>query len=194
MISVRTIGYAAGLALVIAFVSGAIALLITQNRSGSPGVEILLPTTTPTPELKVYISGSVAKPGVYDLTAGDGLADAIAAAGGANRDAQLSCINLALRVRDEAHVHVPGADEPCQAPAGEPSAIPEDNKIDINTATAAVLESLPGIGQVKARAIIDYRESSGPFRTTEELVNVKGIGLATYENIRELVYVSGSSP
>ena len=194
MITVRTITYIVGLVLVIGLVSGAIALLVTQNRSGTPGVEILLSTVTPTPQLKVYISGAVAQPGVYDLKAGDRLVDALAAAGGANKDAQLSCINLALRVTDESHVHVPGADEPCRSPAEEASPGPEDNRLDINTASAAQLETLPGLCQVKARAIIDYRESTGPFQAVEELMNVNGIGLATYENIRDLVYVNGNSP
>ena len=117
----------------------------------------------------------------------------IDAAGGAAEGANLSCINLALRVRDEAHFHVPGKGEPCQAPST--SSTPEENdKIDLNTAAMEQLETLPGIGPAKAQAIIAYREMNGPFQSIEEITKVRGIGPAIYEGIRDLVWVSGVSP
>ena len=75
--------------------SGAIALLATKSGSNNPGVEIMLPTSTPIPELKVYVSGAVVAPGVYDMRQGQRLVDAIEAAGGSTQGARLSCMNLA---------------------------------------------------------------------------------------------------
>ena len=195
MFSLKTVSSYILLALLVGAASAGIAILVDDRMSGSPGVEILLATATPTPELKVYISGAVARPGVYTLKVGDRLADAIAAAGGAAEDAQLSCINLAVRVKDEAHFHVPKAGEPCQpASTVGTSGGGDDSRIDLNSATAEQLETLPGIGKVKAQSIVDYRDKVGAFRSTEEVTEVKGIGPATYEAIRDLVFVSGPSP
>lgn len=192
MLSVKGLLFYSTLALFIAAVSAGIVLLVIDSRTGSPEVEILMPTSTPTPELRVYRSGAVAAPGVYGMKDGDRLVDAIAAAGGATLDAQLSCVNLAVRVRDEVHFHVPGLGEPCQ-PALRASPASRDDGIDLNAATAAELDALPGIGKVKAQAIVDYREKNGPFRTVEEIMDVTGIGPATFAGIRDLVYVTDGS-
>ena len=81
----------------------------------------------------------------------------------------------------------PEADPP--ASAAPPSAA-ERSLVDLNRATLEQLDALPGIGPAKARAIIAYRETNGPFRKAEDLLNVSGIGAATFEKLRELVYVS----
>ena len=193
MLSVKSIPAYVLVALTIAALSAGIILLVSDRSSGSPGVEIVLPTVTPTPDLKVYISGAVDEPGVYLMQEGDRLVDAIAAAGGATQGARLSCINLTLRVEDEAHVHVPGPAEACQPPSGSET-VREDLGIDLNTASAEELETLPGIGEAKAQAIIDYRESNGEFQSLEEIMEVRGIGPAIYESIRDLVHVDGVSP
>ena len=182
------------IALFIAAVSAGIALLVTKNGPGSPGIEIMLPTSTPSPELKVYISGAVGAPGVFIMEQGDRVIDAMALAGGATAGSRLSCINLAVRVEDEAHYNVPGAGEDCQAATSAADAHSEDTRIDLNTATLTSLETLPGIGEVKARAIVEYRESNGLFQATEDILEVNGIGPKIYESIRELVRVSGSAP
>ena len=194
MRSMKTLSLYRLLAIFIAALSGGIALLINEMRSDGPGVEVLIPTPTPRPELRVYVSGSVGAPGVYAMDEGDRLADAITAAGGVAEGARLSCINLALRVRDEAHIHVPGIGEPCQAVLGPAAAQNAEGKIDLNSANVGQLESLPGIGEVKARAIVVYRESNGPFKSVEEIVLVRGIGPPIYESIRDLVYVGEASP
>ena len=193
MLSIKSIPAYVLIALTIAALSAGIILLVSDRSSGSPGVEIMLPTVTPTTDSKVYVSGAVYDPGVYLMQVGDRLVDAIAAAGGATQGARLSCINLALRVDDEAHVHVPEPAEACQPPSGSETAR-EDVRIYLNTATAQQLEALPGIGTVKAQAIIDYRESNGPFRSIEEVMEVRGIGPAIYESIRDLISVGGMSP
>ena len=193
MVSIKTTSFYVLLALFIAALSAGTALLVREKWSGSPGVEILLPTTTPTPELKVYVSGAVAAPGVYGMKEGDRLEDALSAAGGATHDAQLSCINLAVRVRDEAQLHVPGTGEPCQ-PAFTAATTQDDSRIDLNTAAVEQLETLPDIGKVKAQAIVDYRERNGPSQSIYEVMDVRGIGPAIYEGIRNLVQVGGVSP
>ena len=188
MVSLRTVSFSPLVALFVAVVSAGIAILVNEGRSGSPGVEILLPTASPTPELKVYITGAVARPGVYTVQEGERLADTIIEAGGTTQDAQLPCVNLAVRVQDEGHYHIHGAGEPCQttptiATGGA------DARLDVNTATGAELETLPNIGPARAQAIIDYREREGPFRSLEDLIDVPGIGPAIYDSIKELVRV-----
>ncbi|MCE2462687.1 MAG: helix-hairpin-helix domain-containing protein [Dehalococcoidia bacterium] len=221
MFSIRAVSLYILLALFIAVLSAAAALLVIQSRSGSPGVEVLLPTATPAPNLKVYISGAVAIPGVYAMEEGDRLADAIEAAGGATYGPLPSCVNLAVRVKDEASYNVPDAGMPCQQPslpvmtttgegggsgvgatygvgsgAGVEAAAEQDSHpvMDLNTATVQQLIELPGIGPVKAQAIVDYREEVGQFKSIEEVMEVRGIGPATYEGIYDMVSVGGAPP
>ena len=184
--------------LVIALVIAAVALFLRGDDKAP--IQVLVPPPTASSqalpgELKVYISGAVANPGVYSLREGDRLADAISIAGGANADADLSAVNLAVRVEDEEHYHIPAAGE---APSGGvAAALPGssnpagtcDGLIDLNTASATLLETLPGIGEVRAAATVSYRTEQGPFQSVEEITSVPGIGPATYESIRELVTV-----
>jgi len=149
----------------------------------------------------VYVSGEVQRPGVYLLNPGDRLEDALAAAGGGTSDANLEAVNLANRVQDEAHYRVPRvgetpAPEPnaVSAPAGSQDLTGDDGQtltglIDLNTASSELLESLPGIGPVRAGAIVADRELNGPFLTVEQITRVQGIGATTYTNIRDLVTV-----
>ena len=193
MVSTRTALFYVLAAVLIAALSAGIGLLVGRGTSDNPGVEIVIPTATATPELRVYITGEVKAPGVYVVSGDDRLVDAIEAAGGTTNDARLSCINLALRLTDEAHFHVPGPEEPCQAtPSGDAST--NRDGIDLNTATVEQLETLPGIGVAKAQAIVDYRESNGPLKSIQEVMQVNGIGPAIYEDIRDLVYVEGGQP
>jgi competence protein ComEA len=160
------------------------------------------PPSTPLPDLRVYISGAVQNPGVYPVQPGDRLVDALKAAGGANPDAELTAVNLAQRVQDEGYYYIPRVGEtphPLPQFPGEPTsdAIPNDfggagpnnELIDLNTASLDALMTLPGIGPVKAQAIVDYREQHGPFASIEGLTAVSGIGPATFEKIRDLVTV-----
>jgi competence protein ComEA len=170
----------------IAALSGGIALLLRSEPD--PGIEVVLPTSTPIPELKVHISGAVRLPGVYAIRRGDRVQDVVNAAGGLLPDADVSAVNLARRVGDEEHLHIPSVgDAPLTTP--EP-----DRRIDINSASLALLQTLPGIGEVKAKAIIDYREGNGPFQTPTDIMRVDGIGLQTYQNIRDLIRVGPASP
>lgn len=147
-------------------------------------------------EIQVYISGAVTNPGVYRLQVGVRLVDALAAAGGATTEADLAAVNLARRVRDEGHYHIPRVGEaPRGGSGGEdgPGGAPDlsgDRQIDLNTASVDLLVTLPGIGPAKAKAIVDYRQRHGPFKSVDEIINVPGIGPSTYELIRPLVTVS----
>ena len=188
MITAKTVTIALLAAALAAALSAGI-VLIVKNGEGHPGVEIFLPTATPTPELQVYVSGAVDRPGVYAMRDGDRLSDVLGAAGGAGEEARLSCVNLAARVRDEAHYHAPGASEPCRNGDGPASEGTRPEGVDLNTASLAELETLPGIGPAKAQAIIDYREQTGRFGSVQQVMEVAGIGPATHESIRDLVYV-----
>ena len=180
----------------VAALSGGIAMVVVQNRSSDGGVEIVLPTLTPTPELKVYVSGSVSSPGVYSLNPGDRVQDALEAAGGPSGDADLDCVNLALRVEDEGRYHFPGEEDGCKPPLGEAGSEESDGGqqtqgglIDLNTASVDELKELPGIGDVNARAIVDHRELNGPFTDIEQVMEVSGIGPATFDGMKDLIVV-----
>ncbi len=158
-----------------------------------------LPPPSPTPApIVVYVSGAVVRPGVYALPAGARVNDAVGAAGGALPEADLVQINLARRVYDEEQVHIPRRGEPTRPPATRQPPPPPSAQgaatggsppVNINTATLAELDALPGIGPGYAQKIIEYRESHGPFQTIEEIQNVAGIGPATFARIRDLITV-----
>jgi competence protein ComEA len=152
----------------------------------------------PTTEVVVHVSGAVARPGLVTLRAGARVGDAIEAAGGPTDGADPSRLNLARLLEDGEHVHLPREGE--QLPAGwggsgghdgaEPSAGGGHGPVDLNRASAAELETLPGIGPAKAAAIIDHREQHGPFRVAGDLREVPGIGERTFQRLAELVTVS----
>ena len=96
---------------------------------------------------------------------------------------------MATLLTDEMHLHVPVFVE-TQVPTAPAEIGVTDDRIDINTASQTVLETLPGIGAVRAHAIVDYRETVGPFSTTLDIMNVQGIGPATFKDISHLIHVS----
>jgi competence protein ComEA len=166
-------------------------------RSLPQPVEIRAPTAAPSIEqspavLIVHVAGWVRRPGVYELQDGDRVIDAIEAAGGPRKGAELAGLNLAALLTDAQQVLVPRA-----APAGPAvPAAPADGTsgatpqlVNLNTATPEELETLPGIGEVLAGAIVAYREEHGPFTSVDQLIDVSGIGEVTLEEIRDLVTV-----
>ena len=173
--------------------------MFRDSSTGEP-FEITTPTppaeatAEPTTELRVYITGEVNNPGVYAVCEGDRLADVVTAAGGATDAADLTKVNLAIRVSDEQQYHIPKKGEVESRPPFVPQGTPTPDadasgKIDLNSAIAKLLETLPGIGEVKAQSIIRYRESNGSFSKVDDLLAVPGIGTATLEAIRDLVEV-----
>jgi competence protein ComEA len=153
-------------------------------------IEIEMPSPSPTEspaELAVYVTGAVANPGVYYLPEESRAQDALEAAGGPAANADLDRVNLAQRLHDGDQIYFPEIGEENPPITGVSGS--NDDLININTASAAELETLPGIGPVLAGAIVDHREANGPFSTIEELTNVRGIGQAVFGQIEELVTV-----
>ena len=156
------------------------------------------PATQPRKSTYTSAERSVTR-GVYPLRPSNRLQQALEAAGGATEDAQLEAVNLALRVQDEGHYHIPKIGETPTAALAQSTTGSQSTRsfkhricgglIDLNSASAAELESLPGIGPVRASAITGYREKHGPFLLVNELMNVSGIGPATHDSIRDLVSV-----
>ena len=145
---------------------------------------------TPTPAtINVYVTGAVKAPEVYALPLNSIVKDAIAAAGGATAEADLEHINLALHLSDQMQIYVPRKGEAAPPPNGGSAPEAPTGKININTATVEELDKLPGIGPSIAKAIIDYRTANGPFKTIEDINNVKGIGDALFAKIKDSITV-----
>jgi len=151
----------------------------------------LLPLPSPVP-LVVDVRGEVLRPGVYQLPLGSRVDDAIQAAGGFTLKAVRADINLAALLSDGQQILVPsqssgrtiGDPNLNSGPPGQAGEL-----ININTATLEELESLPGIGPVLAQGIIDHRDGNGDFLSIEEIMNVSGIGQATFDAIQDLITV-----
>ena len=178
----------------IAVAAGGVVLFLRDGDDGEP-VRIVPPPTVSSeisqaePELKAYVTGAVRHPGLYTIKAGDRLADLIDLAGGITDEADMQAVNLAVRVNDQDHWTVPMVGEPTVVLSNAVSIEPTSDKIDINTADATLLETLPGIGETRAQAIIHHREEHGPFKRVDDIVAVPGIGSATLEGLRDLVEV-----
>ena len=178
----------------IAAAAGGVALFLRDGDDGEP-VRIVSPPTVSAveireeAELKAYVTGAVRRPGLYTIHEGDRLADLIDLAGGITEDADMQAVNLAVRVNDQDHWTVPTVGESTVVPANAVSAESTNGKVDINTANAKLLETLPGIGETRAQAIIQHREEHGPFRRVDDIVAVPGIGATTLEGLRDLVEV-----
>jgi competence protein ComEA len=162
-----------------------------DERSAPP---IVIEDAAATLPVVVEVRGEVEAPGVYEVSPGARLQDAIAAAGGLTRDADLSTVNLARRLRDGELIVILARPAPGSTPtvpiadAGD-AGNPEDPRvrININAATAEELEALPGVGDVTAARIIAYREQHGPFRAVDDLIHVQGISDRTIDAFRDLV-------
>lgn len=179
---------------------------IAEDGSGfpEPGGQAGLPAYGEG-DMAVHVVGKVAAPGLYFLPPGSRIYDAVMLAE-PERDADLGRINLALPLEDGMQIRVPIIGKPSAweddalivraddnhdlwQESGQSQA-PAKGKININKATAAELETLPGIGPAYSQRIIQYREEKGGFRTTEDLLKVKGIGRAKMEELKDLVCCS----
>lgn len=138
----------------------------------------------------VHVAGAVKKPGLYPLGAGARFADAVAAAGGPTAKADLHLLNLAQLALDGMKVEVPtrGSAGAPGAPVAEvPTTAASPAVLSLNSADQAGLETIPGIGPVTAAAILQHRDEIGGFTSLEQLLDVSGIGPATYESMRDFV-------
>lgn len=153
-------------------VGGAVFLFRQTTLSNSTEIFI----SPPSPEITVYVEGEVVNPGVYMLEDGDRVEDAIEAAGGFTSDADRGAVNLAGSLRDGDQIRVYRAGD-----------VPQ--KVNLNTAEAWLLETLPGIGEVLAQRIIDYRNENGLFQQIEDLKKVAGIGPALLAKLKDKIAV-----
>lgn len=175
------------LALVV--LSAAVGLGILRGQA-SPTASVPLTdpeaTTGPAGELYVHVLGSVARPGIYVLDLDARLVDALAAAGGTTDDADLAAVNLARLLEDGEQIVVPTVGAAADAPGAAP---PGDDRVDLNTADQAALETLPRIGPALAERIIAWRDENGRFASVDDLLAVPGIGEKLLAGLRDGVRV-----
>lgn len=139
-------------------------------------------------ELYVHISGAVKNPGLYKMTPGSRIADAIDEAGGSLPDANLDAINLARKLNDEDKIYLPTVDEevPSEINSTTSSLSSSGSLININSADKSTLTNIPGVGDKTADKIIDYREKT-QFKSIEDIKNVDGIGDKKFENMKDFI-------
>jgi competence protein ComEA len=174
---------------------GVLWLAAATPPAGDTGLGALEPVALAEQEFVVHVAGRVVAPGLYRLPGGARVADALEAAGGALPDAVLDGLNLARMLDDGEQLSVPGraADTTATADTTDAPAVTSawrpDGTLDLNLATVADLEALPGIGPVLAQRIIDHREQAGRFRAVTDLRAVRGIGPKIFETLAPLVSV-----
>lgn len=154
-------------------------------------------------EIVIHITGAVKKEGIVYLKEGDRVIDAIEKAGGENKNADLSQVNLAYVLSDGQKVYIPTKNEKIQdfiVEAGTGSSTIQANnekntttekssKVNINTANEKELDSLPGIGPAIAQRIVDYRTENGNFNNIEDIKDVRGIGDSKYQEIKDNITI-----
>jgi competence protein ComEA len=157
-----------------------------------PAPAVVVQTATPRPSpvppspapIAVHVSGEVAAPGLYQFAPGARINDALRAAGGATADGDVQRLNLAARLADGQQLVVPRKSDLQAGTSPGPAARP---KININSASVAELDTLPGLGPVMAQRIVAHREQNGPFTSVDELRDAKLVNAATYDKIKDLV-------
>lgn len=152
-------------------------------------------------EIVIYICGAVKKPGVYQCRTGERVSHAVERAGGFKKNAS-ELVNLAEPLTDGQRIYIPTKKEVLESPQetgdladGQGSAdvsgsgMQRSSMVNINTADAAVLMTLPGIGESRAKSILDYRKEHGSFQSIEEIKNISGIKEGLFSQIQELITV-----
>lgn len=188
--AVRALGV---LALVVALVVG---FLVWRGRpraepvAADPAVTAVAaaPVSSPTTTIVVSVMGRVKRPGLVRLPQGSRVADAIEAAGGVEPGTDLGYLNLARKVVDGEMLAI-GVSPPPVPPGGGGGPPAGGGLVNLNSATVAELDTLPGVGPVLAQRIIDHRNRNGGFRSVEELRKVEGVGDARFEQLKDLVTV-----
>ena len=183
------------------------AAFVIESSSSSSSQDGQAPDeeATPPASVVVYVSGAVTTPGLVEIPEGSRVGDALTAAGGFDETADSSALNLARVVEDGEQIDVPTREERSAqesaatagpgsgAPSGSSASSPASSKtnglVNINTATQAELESLPGVGPSTAQKIIDDRTANGPFKKKEDLKRVSGIGEKKYASLESNITV-----
>ena len=176
------------------FILAGAMFIVIRLPSGEPIALQPVPTKAP---IQVHVVGAVVRPGLYSLPEGSRVQDAINAAGGLLSEADANTMNLAEKVEDGQQLQIgKGGLTASPTKAGSPFSViatpkggstPNPDLVDINTAGLDELESLPGIGPTAAQNIINYRNQHGPFQQIEDIMNVPGIGPATFNQLQDLI-------
>ena len=167
----------------------------TSSVFGAADTTTALPTGTVGAEmLVVHVAGAVQVPGVYRLGAGSRVLDAVKAAGGVAADSNADAINLAASLTDGERVYVPRVGDVAPivvsgGTGGSAAGHTASGPVNLNTATADDLDTLPGVGPATAASILAYRDQHGPFTSVDGLGDVRGIGPAKLDALRGLVTV-----
>ncbi|PWJ63287.1 competence protein ComEA [Rathayibacter iranicus] len=171
-----------------------VAVLLAGARAGGhertlePAVATSEPVAASAESLYVHVAGEVATPGLYVLSPGARVADALAAAGGFRESAERAAVNLARKVVDGEQIVVPAIGmAPAAAPGSASAGSAAGSVLSLTVATAAQLEDLPEIGPSTAAKIVAYREANGPFTSVDQLLEVPGIGEKTLSAFRDQV-------
>ena len=161
----------------------------SQDENSEPSKEMK------SAELVVDVKGAVKSPGVYVLMSDDRVIDAITIAGGYTEDADSTYINHAQKLADEMVIYVPKIGEEIdleqQTFVNSPTTENQtaNGKVNLNTASETELSTLPGIGPAKAKAILEYRQQNGRFKSLDDLKNVTGIGEKTFEKLKQYIEI-----
>ncbi|EGO7849927.1 helix-hairpin-helix domain-containing protein [Enterococcus faecalis] len=169
-----------------------------EETSLTTTAEVATDATKERAETMIYvdIKGAVKVPGIYQLKNQQRIWDALALAGGVSEEADTAQVNYAQKVKDQMIIYVPKKGEPVPQSLetlqeSAPAQQNQEEKINLNTATEAELQTISGIGAKKAQEIIRFRDEQGPFKTVEELKNVPGIGEKTVERLKDMLTVTG---
>lgn len=180
-------GFLLGIAVV-----GATILVVSPQRGQPMTLVTHTPNLTPDPTstpilIRVHITGAVNLPGVYTLAENARVEDAIQAAGGLQENSDPQFLNLAATLEDGQRIFIPPTQDMTLTTDGRGLAVEMSSLININTASFAELDNLPGIGEVKAQAILDYRQKNGLFTALEDLMKVDGISQSLFETLKALI-------
>ncbi len=169
-----------------------------EETSLTTTAEVATDATKERAETMIYvdIKGAVKVPGIYQLKNQQRIWDALALAGGVSEEADTAQVNYAQKVKDQMIIYVPKKGESVAQSLetlqeSTPAQQNQEEKINLNTATEAELQTISGIGAKKAQEIIRFRDEQGPFKTVEELKNVPGIGEKTVERLKDMLTVTG---
>lgn len=160
---------------------------VTQLDPGAEEEVYAAPTPIAPAEVVVYVTGAVARPGLYALAPGERVGAAVAAAGGMTPEASYDAVNMAERLADAQHVRIPFRSTETTNPVVPVVSAGGVVQVPINTASAAELETLPGVGASMAERIVAYRTVHGPFMTLADLDAVSGIGSALLAKLEPYV-------
>lgn len=153
---------------------------VTESMA-QPVPQMTVPEDAP---VYVFVTGAVRHPGLYSFSETVRQGEAVQAAGGVVAYADVHAVNLAARIKDGMHIHIP------YTLTGVPTAPPEnEDTININEASAEKLATLPGIGMATAKKIVKYRNQHSPFMQGDDLRQVKGIGDSKYEELKDKIRV-----